>query len=241
MLLSTRGIVLRSIKYSESSLITDIFTEGKGLQSFIISGVRKGKSKVGPALLQVTGLVDLVAYFNESKDLHRIKEIKSAYPYQSLLFDIRRSSVGMFLAEVCRRAIQKGEENPAMFEYIFQSFVHLDQTSESISNFHLNFLINLSGFLGFAPYGSYSEESPFFDLREGSFVAAQPFHNDCLNKTDSLLLADLLGQEKDNFWDFKISKSDRKNLVEHLLDYYKIHLDHFKEINSHKILEEVLS
>ena len=240
MLLSTRGIVLRSMKYSESSLIVDIYTEGKGLQSFIISGVRKGKSKVGPALLQVTGLVDFVAYFNESKDLHRIKEIKSAYPYTSLLFDIRKSSVGIFMAEVCRRAIQKGEENPALFDYIFDAFIELDRTKQPIPNFHLCFMIGLSGFLGFSPYGSYSGNTPYFDLREGSFMSEVAMHNECLNKEDSYILAEILGVDLHNFWEVQLPKDKRNRLVDNLIDYFKVHLDHFKEIHSHKILEEVL-
>lgn len=241
MLLATRGIVLRALKYSESSLIVDIYTEEKGLQSFIISGVRKGKSKVGPALLQVTGLVDMVTYFNEAKDLHRIKEIKSAYPYSTLLFEIRKSSVGIFMAEVCRRAIQKGDENPALFAYIFDAFRMLDQTERPIANFHICFMVGLSGFLGFSPYGSYSGKTPYFDLREGSFMPEQPVHSDCLNKEDSYILAEILGVELENFWEVALTREKRNRLVENLIDFFKVHLDHFKEIHSHKILEEVLS
>ncbi|MEZ4949796.1 MAG: recombination protein O N-terminal domain-containing protein [Saprospiraceae bacterium] len=168
------------------------FTEEKGLQSFIISGVRKGKSKVGPALLQVTGLVDLVCYFNESKDLHRIKELNLPI-IQSLLFDIKGAVLWECFWRKFVKSYSKGEENPAMFEYIFQSFVNLDQTSESISNYHLNFLINLSGFPGLCTIRILFGGKSFFDLREGQFVAAQPFHNDCLNKSDSLLPRRLLG------------------------------------------------
>lgn len=240
MLLSTRGIVLRALKYAESSMIVDIYTEHKGLQSFIISGVRKGKSKVGPALLQVTGLVDIVTYYNESRDLHRIKEIKSAYPYSNLLFDIRKSSVGLFVAEVCRRSLQKGEENTAMFNFIFGAFQQLDRTERPIANFHLCFMVGLSSYLGFSPYGSFSTLTPYFDLREGSFMPEMPLHADYLSKEESHILAEILGIDLENFWEVQLPRNQRNRLVENLITFFKVHLDHFKEIHSHKILEEVL-
>ena len=40
MIIKTRGIILRTVKYSETSVIADIFTEGAGLRSYIISGMR---------------------------------------------------------------------------------------------------------------------------------------------------------------------------------------------------------
>ena len=85
-MIKTRGIIFRSIKYSETSIIADIFTEEKGLRSFIISGVRTKKAKVSASIMQVMTLVDLVAYFRENKDLHRIKEIKVEHVYTSLPF-----------------------------------------------------------------------------------------------------------------------------------------------------------
>ncbi len=42
---SSRAIALSYIKHGESSIIAKIFTEEKGLQSFIIKGVRNKKSK----------------------------------------------------------------------------------------------------------------------------------------------------------------------------------------------------
>ncbi|MDX1408425.1 MAG: recombination protein O N-terminal domain-containing protein, partial [Saprospiraceae bacterium] len=38
MLIKTRGIVLRKLKYSETSIIADLLTEEFGRMSYIISG-----------------------------------------------------------------------------------------------------------------------------------------------------------------------------------------------------------
>ena len=40
----TRGIVLRSIKYGETSLVVTVFTELFGIQTYMVNGVRSSKS-----------------------------------------------------------------------------------------------------------------------------------------------------------------------------------------------------
>ena len=93
MLIKTQGIIFHTKKYSESSLIVDIYTQEKGLRSYIISGVRSKKSKVSASLVQIMSLVDLVVYHRDDRDLTRIKEIKPAHVYQSLPFDVRKSAL----------------------------------------------------------------------------------------------------------------------------------------------------
>ena len=64
MIQTTKGIVLRSVKYGETSLVVTIFTELFGLQSYLVNGVRtaskKGSSK--SAMFQPSAILELVAY-----------------------------------------------------------------------------------------------------------------------------------------------------------------------------------
>ena len=131
MLLKTRGIIFRTIKYSETSIIADIFTEEKGLHSFIISGVRNPKSKVGSGLFQVMSLVEIVAYFKNDGKLNRIKEVRSAHIYQSIPFQIEKMAVGMFMAEVCQKSIKTAEENQELFDFLMEVFIFLDKTKNT--------------------------------------------------------------------------------------------------------------
>ena len=94
MYLQSKGIILRTTKYSESSLVLDMYTEAKGRKSFIISGIRSKQSKTKAGLMQVMGLVDFVSYDKDSTSLIRIKEIKADYLYQKLPFDVLRSCIG---------------------------------------------------------------------------------------------------------------------------------------------------
>ena len=111
MLIKTKGIIFQTRKYSETSIIADVYTEEKGFRKYIISGVRKKNAKVSASLLQVMSIVDLVVYERPDRDLTRIKEIKPAYLYRSIPFEVRKGAVGLFMIEVARKTIREVEEN----------------------------------------------------------------------------------------------------------------------------------
>ena len=75
----TKGIVLRRVKYGETSLIVSIYTELFGLQSYLINGVRtssaKGSGKAN--LFQPTAILEMVVMNHNSKPI-------SYYPRQKL-------------------------------------------------------------------------------------------------------------------------------------------------------------
>ena len=240
MLIKTRGIVLRSMKYSETSIIADIYTEERGMRSYIISGVRSKKAKVSPGLLQVMSLVDMVAYDRQEKGLNRIKELRAAHVYTSLPFDVRKSAVGLFMAEFARKTIREPEENKRLFGFLFQSFRFLDETAAPIANIHLYFLLELSSFLGFVPAEEWSEATPVFDLQEGVFVAAPPPHIHHLGEVESRLLHQLLDKKLETCHELSMQRPQRKLLLLRLIDYYRLHIENFPEIYAHEVLQEVL-
>ena len=98
MLQQTQGIVLKTFKYSETSLIVRIYTEKLGLQSYLINRVRHKKAKIKPALLQGLSVLDMVVYHRQNKNIQHIKELKLAYVFSAIPFDTVRSSIALFIA-----------------------------------------------------------------------------------------------------------------------------------------------
>lgn len=240
MLIKTRGIIFRSIKYSETSIISDIFTEQKGLRTYIISGVRKKNARVSASLLQVMSLVDLVVYHREDKDMTRIKEIKAAHVYQSLPFDIAKISVGQFILELTRKAIREPEKNEPLFEFVFETFQFLDETQLPFSNLHLYFMLGLTQFLGFMPSDNFSKSKPFFDLREGMFVHERGMHGYFLPEEHSEIVHQILNTNLTKIHEIKMKRETRKELLRKLIIFYRLHIENFPDLNSYQILEEVL-
>lgn len=239
MLLKTRGIVFRTHKYGESSLIVEMYTEQRGLRKYIISGVRSTKARTKASLLQVMTLLEIVAYERDDRDLNRLKELQPAFIYESIPFDVRKGAVGLFMVEVARKAIREREENHALFNFLFDRFAGLDQNVNSSANYHLAFLLELSAYLGFAPAGEYTAETPIFDLQDGEFVAGPPDHSQYLVDEVALAFYELLHYPAPRSHELKLEREVRQTLLSELIRYFQLHLEGMGEVNAHLILREV--
>src|SRR5580765_8062709 len=113
----TKGIVLRAVKYGETSLIVTIFTELFGVQSYLVNGVRtsskKGSGKA--SLFQPSAIFDLVVYHNDLKQLQRIKEFRWDYLYQHVLSDIRKNAIATYMVELLTKCLKQPEGHPDLF------------------------------------------------------------------------------------------------------------------------------
>lgn len=239
MLVKSRAIVFRTHKYGETSVIAELYTEEKGLRKYVINGVRSAKAKTKANLLQGMTLLEIVAYEREDRDLNRIKEIRPAFVYESIPFDVRKGAIGLFMLEVARKAIREREANPVLFHFLYDRFIGLDTSSNSIANYHLVFLIELSTYLGFLPAGRYSAARPVFDLQAGAFTTAPPEHPYYLIDEQAIGFNQLLGTTALKAHELKIPRGLRQQLLDKLVRYYQLHLEGMGEVNAHHILREV--
>src|SRR5690606_7155178 len=99
-LYKTDAIALNYIKYKDTSIIARVYTEQFGLQSYIVNRIRTKNSKFKMALFQPFTMLELVVYHHEKKDIQRISEMKSGELLYNLPFDIRKSSIALFLTEI---------------------------------------------------------------------------------------------------------------------------------------------
>ncbi|WP_273447039.1 DNA repair protein RecO [Neolewinella agarilytica] len=240
MLLKTRGLILRAIKYGDSSLILEVYTEERGIRKYIVGGVRKARSQTPASLVQPLNLVDLVAYEREGKDMTRLKEVRPAHVYTRIPFDVMRGTVGLFMLEVARNTIREQEDNPALFQFLYDSFVFLDTTEGPIATIHLHFLLELSAHLGFLPSGQYSAETPLFDLKEGQFIAGFPGHTEYLDDQKAELMFRLLHAHREELAAISSTRENRQSLLTDLVRFYRHHVEGMREINSLEVLRAVM-
>ena len=228
MLHKTKAIVLNHIKYGETSIIVNMYTEAFGIQSYIENGVRKAKARNKIALFQPLTLLDLVVYKKSNASLNRISEIKCNQPYQQIPYEIIKSTIGIFLAEVLSSILREEEEsNPRLFRFLESSLVSFDQQQSAYQNFHLSLLLQLSSYLGFYPSGA---EEVLEELRP-----FQTFRLDALQekKFNQLLTEDSGGE-------LKLTGEDRSLFLKIILNFYQLHSHSIKEVKSLKVLREVL-
>ena len=240
MLAKTQGIVLKTINYSETSVVAKIYTEQFGLKSYLIQGVRKHKAKTKANTLSLLSLLDMEVYNRENKDLQYIKELKNAHIFQSLPYDIRKSAIATFLNELIYNSIREEEANPALFHYLFNSIQLLDLLENNFAAFHLHFAVQLTKYLGFGPAEASYSRNTLFDLADGKFHNSQQQGLYKLNEEESLFFYRASALSYEYFKQISISKSARKIMLEHILNYYLLHSTEFKPLRSHEILETVL-
>ena len=240
MLHQTRGIAIHTTKFSETSAVVKIYTEHFGFQSYLVRGVRKQKARIKPGLFQPLTLLDLVVYHREKAALQRIKEINCSYPYQTIPFDIRKSSLALFINELIYKSIHEEETHSDLFSFLYETCLRLDEASGNLSHFHLTFSLHLTRFLGCMPQLNYSEETPYLNLREGIFQALAPGHQDFLNPGMGQIIVQLLQAPANADDSFRIPVKTRDSLLELILVYYRLHVAGFREIQSHHILHTVL-
>lgn len=241
MLHKTRGIVLKTTNYSESSVIVQAFTEKFGLQSYLINGVKKPKAKIRLNMLQPLHLLEMVVYHKPNGSLQRIAELRNQPALQNIPYDVVKSSLALFINEVLYKSLKLHYEDELLFNYIFNSVELLDKSEVGLANFHLFFLLGLTKYLGFYPDRSMEGKALFFDLKEGGYVQFQPSHSFII---DGSLLADfskLTGASFESLAQISISPQHRKAILAKILDYYSLHVESFADVKSHLILEEVLA
>jgi DNA repair protein RecO (recombination protein O) len=239
MLIKTRGIVFRHLKYSETSVITDIFTEEAGLITFLVSGVRTPKAKISANLLQVCSLVEIVGYHQPEKSINRLKEIQAGYIYSSLPFDVHKSSIGIFMLEVARRAIREQEANPPLFQFLWAIFTFLDSEKSAYANLHLSFLAHLTYYLGFMPTDDAGKSGIVFDMKEGIFIE-NGGNQYMMSPQMTHIFRGLLQYDwRESYRISGLTRETRRWMLQDLLTFYRLQIDNFPEIQSLKIYQEI--
>ncbi|MES2810176.1 MAG: DNA repair protein RecO [Bacteroidota bacterium] len=241
MLHKTRGIVLKTTDYGESSVIVQVFTEKLGLQSYIINGVKKPKAKISRNMLQPLHLLDMVVYHKSAGNVQRISELKTSPVLQSIPYDVIKSSMAIFLNEVLYKSIKQQTADEHLFDFVFSAIEWLDHQSGGLANFHLLFLIKLTRYLGFYPDRYQVNDADYFDLKDGVFKRYKPDSLLYLSPPHTQNFGRLLQCSFENLSTLKLSNDERRYLIAKLLEYYALHIEGFGNIRSHEILEEVLS
>jgi DNA repair protein RecO (recombination protein O) len=241
---TTRGIVLRSVKYGETSLIVTLFTERFGLQSYIVNGVRTSTRKGGGRAnhFQPGALLELVVYHNEFRNLQRIKEFKWAVLYEQLYFDVTKNCVALFMIELLQKVIRQPEANEELYHFIEDAFLHLDKAPATVTaNYPLFFITQLTYFSGFRISDEYSEERPYLDLAGGDFVKDPPQHTHSLGKPYTGLISQLLKvMHPSELEQIGMNHEIRRVLLQAFLTFYALHTPEFGTLRTLDVLQEVL-
>ena len=235
-----RGVVLHTLKYGDSSMVVYLLTDTGGRRSYMVQGVRSRSGRGSKlALFQPMFPVEFEGLESPRQQMDRFKEVRAGFVLQSLPFDVRKSTMALFMAEVLYRLVREYDEpNQALFDFVWNCVGALDSMDEGVANFHLWFLANLSRLLGYRPGNDYTPGA-WFDIREGSFTPLRPSHGEVLSADDARILHDLLECDVRYIAEIGLNRRQRVAYLDALLVYYGYHLDAIHAVQSVRILQEV--
>jgi DNA repair protein RecO (recombination protein O) len=237
MLVTTKAIVISTIKYGDTSVIAKCLTASDGIKSYLLRGIlksKKGKLKI--AYFQPLMQLEIVANHKNKGSLEYIKEVKTVHPYTSIHTEISKSAIALFLSEILNYSIQEEEKNEALFEFIENALQWLD-VHDQIANFHLVFLTHLTKYFGFYPETKYIHKE-YFDLQEGQFFD-QSTLNECITGENLTHFKQLLGIKFDEQNTLILSSTIRNEILAIFIQYFKLHLQGFRQPKSMEVLHEV--
>ena len=172
-------------------------------------------------LLSPLNILEGVAAVNpaSSSAMMSVGSLATSYRLPELRGNLYKASISMFMSEVLFRALRDGANEDGLYDWCVKKILLLDAVQGNFSNFHLLFLLELAGVLGFRP--SFADISPFV-LTDELPVAEQLLQLDF----EEAMLVPMTG-------------SVRSSLIDSFLRYIETHLEYPLNIRSAAVLKEL--
>lgn len=233
------GIVLRTLKYSDTLMIADIYTRGYGRLSFLVPVSHSRRSKVRSVLFQPLSMLTFTANFKKGKSLSRIGEVQPYVVYSSIQNDVVKSAISLYIAELLTYALREESGDDSLFCFLDRSLMLLDGLEHGYSDFHLVFMAQLLRYLGIYPNLEGCTPNSYFDLMQGCLVREHPLHGDFLMPSDTYSFVSLLQTGYESMHRLSLNRRLRGEYLAILNRYYALHIPDFPLLKSVEVLREL--
>lgn len=238
MLVTTRAIVLRTVKYSDKASAITLFTRDLGRMGVVAYGVSGKKSGGKAALLQPLSLVEITMTNHPGKDLQQLRDIRSDVNLPGISAHPVKNAIALFVAELLYKSLRQQQDEPSLFDFLHHALEWLNESEGNVADFHLVLMCKLTRYLGFEP-NTEAGGTGWFDLLNGSLVTHQPLHAHYVKPGLMPGFLDLLKCNFSDMYLLRFSREQRNELLNTLLEYYKLHLPEFHTLQSTSVLHEL--
>ncbi len=249
-IVKTEAIVLRTIKFKESSKIVTFYTKELGRVGAIVKGARRANSKIGAALEPMSH-VQILLYIKEGREVQTVGQCDLLHSCHHFAADLEKLSVGLSIIELVYDIAHEQEQNIPLFVLMTESLAVLNQTSNSTSVL-LFFMLKLAELLGFAPvFGNChlcnneiirqrnEDKCLMFNLQRGS-----PVCDNCSDTQHGLFkispsvlskLQQISFKTTSDIVGLKLEQKEEHEIEEFFVRYLQSHVTGFKQLRSRKI------
>lgn len=231
MLTTARAIGLRAIAHGDRTVVLKAWTAHAGARSYLVRLGRRGGA--AQAALQPLSRIELVADERPDRELHPVRELRVEEPYARVPFEPVRGALLLFAQELFGKVLRAEGPDPEL-DAAARAALRAIDTDARLAWIPHRLLIGLSGPLGFRPEPP-EEGEDHFDLEEGRFVPRGARHGSLMAPPLSTAFAELLAGGAP-----EAPAQQRRALLDHLLLYYRLHIEGMGELRAPAMLHEVL-
>ncbi len=238
MLKNTEGLVLRNIKYGETSIISTIYTLDFGMQAYLIRGARSNKKTgIHANYFQIGQFLQLTVSHRTGKNLQYIKEVQLHPTHAIQSQNIIKQSVALYCCELVLRCVKEEEQNESLYRFLARFLASIKEwDAKNIALSPINFTLQFAQEIGFAVNENYAETNAFFDALNGEFCADESNNSYTTNAHNSLLIHQCLKKNSSVYAHEKI----RIATLHVLLLFLKLQIEQMGDIKSVDVLHRML-
>lgn len=207
-------IVLATTKIGDNALVVHTLSREMGRRGFI---VRPGK-KASASLFLPLNILEADVVENPKSELWSLKNISSRDSLEGIRGNIHKNTMTLFLSEVLFRTLREGVLEDGLYEWCIGSILTLNALEGDFANFHVRWLMELAGALGFRP--SWEDVAPF--AGDNAQALKQMLASDF---GESMLLP--------------LSGAVRNSMAESLVRYLEFHTEQPIRVKSLAVLREL--
>ena len=236
-----RGIVVSSTRHSDNVSIIRVFTETRGMASFVFRLGHTQRSAARNSLQQALTNIEFQTDYIPSASLFHMKDMRNLRPNCNISSSPVKCAISLFLSEFLTHALKGESYNPRLYTFLSKSLDWFDKADEAdCADFHLEIMLGVANGLGISPDIDGYRKGYVLDLREGCFTDICP-HSDFASVSESAAIAGILDSSLMNKDDARLNGSLRAILLRVLNRYFRLHLPDFPVLESIDILETVFA
>lgn len=233
------GIVLNTVKYSDRTSIVHVYTDVHGIMSFAVSQGNSRGARMRNSMLMPLSLIEMDARITPGRELATMHDMRRTRQLMSIYCDPVKNAVAMFMSEVLTHAIQEHEHNNRLYTFIYNSVCILENATRGIANFHICFLFHLGALLGIEPDVNSYSDGYWFDMADGTFVPGTTRGGHYLRPEQARLIVLLSRMRFDNMHLFRFNRDQRNQVLDTIIDYFKIHQSTLGTLRSPDVLKQL--
>ena len=257
-IVKTDAIVLKGMKYRETSKIITFYTRRFGKVKGIAKGVRQAKNKFGSSLEPLSH-VSLVIYKKDHQELHLVSQCDIIQSFKHLSDDLEKMSVALSMIELVDKISHDEEQNEPLFDLLLSMLVVTNGSLKNVKNLFYVFEIRLAGLLGFRPQfdvcanctRAVIDQKPVQKTMYFHFAKGGPLCVSCSDirglksriEISSLRILKAFSRRAslESLTNIELKKDSGVEIAQLLQSYLRFHVEGLRNLKTEKIFSQILA